>query len=398
MKIFNTLTSTSIIKNGANSNLNSKNSEKSPNLPKFNSNFSKFSKNLLNSFQNLHLNQQQPPENHFHFHFYDQNHQNHQNHQNPIIIKTDNENSPNSSQSIIKLPSKQSQNDQKPKKTQKKSKNQNQLTNLSSPSSSSSSKSETCSGITLSGRPCSRKPMKSLEPLNQSNIKANFNLNQLDHLLNSSSHSINSNSTSIPKFCFQHHQKVNDQSGAFFGNSIWINFSDWIANQLPQSIKLLLKIEMSKEPTQIDHNQLGYIYCYEIKPSSNQNPTTFIKLGRSIKPIARLSQWAKQCPSRQPILRGFFPQALNSSPHSSNLNGTLSLPSNPIKFHHRWERLCLIELSGWAFLQRQGKKNLPCLDCGKIHLELFELDKGSFERFIKPMIQKWQTWCGFAYL
>lgn len=32
---------------------------------------------------------------------------------------------------------------------------------------------------------------------------------------------------------------------------------------------------------------------------SKHSSTTFIKLGRSVKPVARLSQWRSQCPSRQ---------------------------------------------------------------------------------------------------
>ena len=63
--------------------------------------------------------------------------------------------------------------------------------------------------------------------------------------------------------------------------------------------------------------------------------------------------------------------------------------------HHRWERLCLIEVAGIAALHA-GNRNEPeqlrqkCSDCGKIHVELFLLNEGSYEREIRDVVLRWQ--------
>ena len=65
------------------------------------------------------------------------------------------------------------------------------------------------------------------------------------------------------------------------------------------------------------------------------------------------------------------------------------------KYHQRWERLCLIELAGRAAVQAQNRQDdeiarQACVDCGKIHVELFLVDKGSYERDIREMVLRWQ--------
>ena len=157
------------------------------------------------------------------------------------------------------------------------------------------------------------------------------------------------------------------------------------------------------------------------------SPTTFIKLGRSIRPVARLNQWKSQCRSReasrstslsaepvrlmwllfQPIVRDIFPLhsshplkpaqtvsgLLNQSP--SRLHGALAFAERGAPNHHRWERLCLIELAGVAALQAYKRQELDsarqkCSDCGKVHVELFLVDRGSYEREIIDLVLRWQ--------
>lgn len=287
----------------------------------------------------------------------------------------------------------------------------------SSPTPSSSV--ERCSGTTREGKPCSRKPMKTIEPspnTKTNHLQTKINLadrfDELDEILSISSPNEEEDpqmTSIVPRFCFQHYQKVQSQPGSFFGKDVWVKFSDWIPDELPEATKITLRVEMSKSPSEADRKQTGYLYCHEMRPTKeNKNRSgTYVKVGRSIRPVARLEEWSKQCPSRQPIVRGFFPEPHQEhsgpSPSSSvggtcYLNGVQSVSNQGIRFHKRWERLTLIELAGWQSLQRQGHPKSACVDCGKVHVELFELDLGSFDRVVKPLIEKWLKWCQFAYL
>lgn len=65
-------------------------------------------------------------------------------------------------------------------------------------------------------------------------------------------------------------------------------------------------------------------------------------------------------------------------------------------FHHRWERLVLIEAAGWAAVEAAVRgeevgQRKKCKDCGKVHLELFEVDEGAYERWAKATVEKWQN-------
>lgn len=177
---------------------------------------------------------------------------------------------------------------------------------------------------------------------------------------------------------------------------------------------------MTKPVTTKDKTQKGYIYCHEMVPkqvtriSQRRPPTTYIKLGRSVRPVARLSEWTKQCPSREPIVRGFFPEKLNQdgTPAGRTMAGAQIFADSGLECHHRWERLCLLEVAGWALLQKAQRDRIDeasgemtskmnvkvgCEDCGRVHVELFELDQGSYETFVRELIVKWQRWCVMAY-
>jgi hypothetical protein len=198
--------------------------------------------------------------------------------------------------------------------------------------------------------------------------------------------------------------------------------SDWIPPDLPVETKLQLRHEMTKPPSQKD--RVGYIYCHEMArtASDSSSPTTLIKLGRSVRPVARVNQWKSQCPSRQPIVRDLFPlspahphyrhhrpppnPASSSSPLTtpyasggSRLHGALAVADLGAPFNFRWERLVLIETAGRAALEaiargdQPGKRRLlRCGDCGKRHSELFEVDKGAYERWVFNLVLRWERW------
>lgn len=220
----------------------------------------------------------------------------------------------------------------------------------------------------------------------------------------------------LPKFCKQHEKQAMSEPGAFVGpKGVWVRFdgpspfvaprteltevTEWIPDGLPTQTKLHLRAEMLKPPTATDSKQRGYIYVHEMAPS-RASSTTYIKLGRALRPVDRLSQWTSQCPSRTPIVRGFFPQ----SSDEGYLRGAQSVADIGGPFHMRWERLCLLELAGWEAVEgaddddfaggvrrRRGKQ---CADCGKLHVELFAFPTGAFERRVRDVVLRWQRWCG----
>lgn len=112
----------------------------------------------------------------------------------------------------------------------------------------------------------------------------------------------------------------------------------------------------------------------------------------------------------QPIVRDIFPLHPTHPLHpdhtaASLINAYKASPSHQhsrllhadqgAKYHTRWERLCLIELAGIAAVQAQQREGdevtrQACADCGKIHVELFLVDSGSYERHIREMVLRWQ--------
>jgi hypothetical protein len=142
-----------------------------------------------------------------------------------------------------------------------------------------------------------------------------------------------------------------------------------------------------------------------------RGPTTQLKIGRSVQPVARLSQWRRSCPSRTPIVRGLFP-APTQAGGGATLGGALAVNPNAGPFHHRWERLVLIEAAGRAKLVNPGATGQKgkCTDCGKTHCELFEVHRclcctalalrslshshrGAYEAWVIECITRWQRWC-----
>lgn len=205
------------------------------------------------------------------------------------------------------------------------------------------------------------------------------------------------------------------------------NFSfdlDWILPDLPTATKILLRLEMARPVS--DKDEEGFIYCHEmvekrlptshshssfsfrliafyintliLKPDLAVPRTTFLKLGRSIKPVSRLSQWRSQCPSREPVVRDIFPRASGAS-SGSRVSGALRIAEKGVPNHHRWERLMLIEVAGRAGMEADGRGKSSgkptnfCGDCGKKHVELFEVYEGAWEDWVREVVERWMRWC-----
>ncbi|KAJ8295727.1 hypothetical protein OF846_001087 [Rhodotorula toruloides] len=202
-------------------------------------------------------------------------------------------------------------------------------------------------------------------------------------------------------FCKQHAKTALKESGCFVagragGDEQWIRFSDWISESLPVETQALLRHYMSKPVS--DKDEDGYIYIHELlsSPHSATLPTAHLKLGRSIHPLLRLSQHRRTntlCPLLgEPIVRYIFPSA-----HESG--GGVKFAQKGGRNSHRWERLCLVELAGRALSAR--KEEGKCRECGKRHLECFEVQRGAVaaggagegEWNVKEVVQRWERWC-----
>ncbi|GAA96599.1 uncharacterized protein L969DRAFT_88042 [Mixia osmundae IAM 14324] len=213
----------------------------------------------------------------------------------------------------------------------------------------------------------------------------------------------------LPVFCHQHGKHLLEDEGMYLRDSNWQLFSDWIPDGLPEETKLQLRATMRAQVT--SHDVPGSMYVYELAPKSHaRSDTTFIKVGRTKDLARRLREWKRQCPSRSPIVRDFFPlhpdhplahlqtRKYGVSNEGMHASGAL-LARDPAPYNFRWERLCLIEMAGRVALDhidRLGSDaamsitDLPCRDCGKQHKELFEVSKGAYEAYVRELVMRWQ--------
>jgi hypothetical protein len=135
---------------------------------------------------------------------------------------------------------------------------------------------------------------------------------------------------------------------------------------------------------------------------SSSSKTTFLKFGRSVKPVARLAQWRSQCPARTPLVRDIFPRSSATTGQAgAGVGGALEFGERGGRNHRRWERLVLIEVAGRAALEattRNGsigtKAKEACADCGKRHCELFEVGMGAYEKWGCEVVQRWGRFAG----
>lgn len=73
--------------------------------------------------------------------------------------------------------------------------------------------------------------------------------------------------------------------------------------------------------------------------------------------------------------------------------------------HHRWERLCLVELAGRTGGAKAGGAKERCADCGKKHVECFWVERGAVsggegageageaEWSVREVVERWERWC-----
>lgn len=71
------------------------------------------------------------------------------------------------------------------------------------------------------------------------------------------------------------------------------------------------------------------------------------------------------------------------------LGVTLQIREEGVRFHHRWERLCLIEIAGKVGEKKEKQK---CADCEKVHIELFEVSSVGGYEIILDIVERWMKW------
>ncbi|KIJ60690.1 hypothetical protein HYDPIDRAFT_98280 [Hydnomerulius pinastri MD-312] len=167
---------------------------------------------------------------------------------------------------------------------------------------------------------------------------------------------------------------------------------------------------MEKLPSKAD--TLGYIYAYEILDLLAPDASK-LKVGRtSINVNKHLAQWNKQCPSKETITWGLWPEPIVSEDGETFFSLLKhNIPMKNLKpgiYHHRVEQLVHIELRDLAeytpYLSSGKSSNITlrspaqaCTDCGKVHKEIFTfrlaedgMYKGAeWQKLIKPVIERW---------
>lgn len=285
-----------------------------------------------------------------------------------------------------------------------------------------------CSGITSAGRRCTRSCSPSF-----------------------GSHEDAGGEGEDVGFCNQHAKTAVKESGCFVARrggkeEQWISFSgesrsselgnaepsltnsyvhaDWISESLPVETQALLRQYMTKPVSDKDEDGFvpfppnhhadkltqdlccSYIYVHELvtSPHVATLPTAHLKLGRSIHPVLRLSQHRRTntlCPLLgEPIVRYIFPAAAGGGGGGTGMAGhELRFAEQGAKNSHRWERLCLVELAGRALSAR--KEEGKCRECGKKHLECFEVQRGAVSAggaagsgwSVREVVERWERWC-----
>ncbi|GAA5872598.1 hypothetical protein JCM8547_003706 [Rhodosporidiobolus lusitaniae] len=249
-------------------------------------------------------------------------------------------------------------------------------------------------------------------------------------------------------YCGQHAKLALVESGMYLrtagGKEEWVEYADWIPSTLPLGTQATLRGLMSRPVSEKDKK--GFIYLHQllprrspdsssspppfpspVSPAPSRPPTTLLKLGRALHPVARLSQWRASCPSVEILVRGVFPLPKSSSTSSSSgslpptqAGVRLTIAEDGTPNHHRWERLCLVELAGreeqcLSSLPRGGsskKRREKCGDCGRVHQECFVLPRGAVssagwrgedgmkegeeeqeEWTAREVVMRWERWC-----
>ncbi|TFK46013.1 DUF1766-domain-containing protein [Heliocybe sulcata] len=261
--------------------------------------------------------------------------------------------------------------------------------------SSSNEDSVQCSGVTKSGKRCSR------------TVKlGGSGLDELEE------------DGEVIRYCHQHSKEIMTPSGFYSRKtgSDFIKFADWIPEYLSESTQVALRTEMERARSTSD--EPGYIYTFEIL--DNNPKKVYLKVGRAVNLVKRLDQWSKQCGSEEQVLRGYYPDQNDNK--ESMMRGRVVAGAKGA-WCHRLERLVHLELEdlaegmvyldpGWPNVKAskkvdatltpkkgnaKGKLYKICPDCGKQHKEIFSfarVEKGRYkgkewESIVKPVIEKW---------
>ncbi|GAA5923963.1 hypothetical protein JCM1841_000120 [Sporobolomyces salmonicolor] len=274
----------------------------------------------------------------------------------------------------------------------------------SSPASSPpKSQQPQCDGITSAGRRCTRSAFPA--PLPSSDVDGEAEPDEQQ----------------LPAFCHQHAKLALVESGCFVLAGLsswggggrrekWVSYSDWIMPDLPMQTQALLRHYMAKPVS--DKDGEGYIYIHELVDLPSPASTTYLKLGRTIHPVRRLSEWRSSCPSREPIVRDILPRLATAAADApGSMQGhQLRFAERGTGYHHRWERLCLVEVAGRASMRatssagkERERERENCRDCGKRHLECFEVGRDAFEGvdgggagaggWVREVVERWERWC-----
>lgn len=140
---------------------------------------------------------------------------------------------------------------------------------------------------------------------------------------------------------------------------------------MQENTQTALRTEMTRPTSGSDED--GYIYTFEIigkvhhvqrplpslmfRDVDNPKNKEFIqlKVGRATHLNKRISEWSRQCSSKEQILRGWWPGNIED-PKKRVMTGTVE-PGDRGKFCHRLERLIHLELADVA-------QNAPYLQVG----------------------------------
>ncbi|KIK61106.1 hypothetical protein GYMLUDRAFT_43205 [Collybiopsis luxurians FD-317 M1] len=209
-----------------------------------------------------------------------------------------------------------------------------------------------CSGVTKAGKRCTRmvKGGPALVRVWGTGVAA-----APDSSINTSA------AGGVERFCHQHAKELLSPSGFYArkqngqgqGRQEWINFADYIPPYLHPDTQVALRVEMEKPRSQSDVE--GFIYTFEIRnPKDPSPPTISLKVGRAVNVVKRLSQWGKQCGSKEQVLRGWYPGEVDhdfddedNAVGQSMMKGRVKAGGRGV-WCHRLERLIHLELADLA--------------------------------------------------
>ncbi|KAI0094083.1 hypothetical protein BDY19DRAFT_902747 [Irpex rosettiformis] len=251
-----------------------------------------------------------------------------------------------------------------------------------------------CSGLTQAGQRC--KKMAKVDPV-------------LAYVLGDDED--DNDDGIIQVYCSQHKDKVLDKKEFLSPvTGEYVKFDEYIPSYLEPATQTALRALMTKLASKADRD--GYIYGFEILDPDNDE-YVFFKVGRTVKLNKRMDEWAKQCGSKSQHLRGRWPEMPGDD--APDLMGRLQ-EGHRGKFCFRLERLIHVELADLALNGQyllpgfptvspdftdngspKAKLKKKCVDCGKMHKEIFAFQrpqKGRFhkhewELIVKQIIHKW---------